>query len=234
MKKWITRAAAVFALVFLTGAVFADRPKRPEKEDGDMKKIRVQSEQLRIARIKLGVKKGFIKQDRADYMIKKIRFWSSFKSDNPQWVKYGRRFRKHGRRGKWGRRGPRGKWGRRGPKGKWSKRDRRGSRDERRGFRKDGKKAQWFKNLTSETSELKALRHQRNALKIAHIRFAMKKGFISKARGTFRIKKINAASRFKDNNPDWVKYKRPGRKGPRGRRGHRDHGRRGPGDQGRW
>jgi len=219
MKKWVPEAGAAFTLVFLIGAACAETSKRPEKEDRDMKKIRLQQEKLKIAKIRLAVKKGKSSQDKADYIIKKIRFWSAFKSNNPEWVKYKRRSCK----GKWGQHGcaDRRGYGMHGKCGKgYGKKGICGGK----GFRKESHKAEWWKSLKNESADLKALRHQHKSLKIAHIRIAMKQGFITQGRGAFRVKKIEAMHRFKDSNPEWVKYKHHFRKGRKESCGHRGHG----------
>jgi hypothetical protein len=84
-----------------------------------------------------------------------------------------------------------------------------------------GKLADWRKNLTAETVEMKKLRHQARDLHIARIQFAVKQGFLAADQADYMLKKLRSMSAFKDQNPDWVKYGRGFRKGGQGR-GMRD------------
>lgn len=77
-----------------------------ENETTAMQATRHKVEQKRIKRIKKAAKKGSINTQKAAYLIKKIKYQSSFKDSNPEWRKYGR--------GRKERRGPRGGRGGRG------------------------------------------------------------------------------------------------------------------------
>lgn len=211
--KCITISAAVLLILFSfsVAGFAADQP--PTKEPAGMKTLRHKAENLRIEVLNLLVKQGKLDKATADYRIARIKDRSKFKDSNPEWVKFRRPMMCKGKRGRRGnRRGMKqGRMGRRG--GCMMMKGRRGRR---RGPGRLFKKL--YRGVKVETAELRTIRHKGEQLRIARIKMAAKYGRFSADLADYRIKRIQANSKFKDSHPEWVQHNRYGRHGRMGRR----------------
>lgn len=66
--------------------------KRPDKESDAMKALRHKGQDLKVERLNLMVKEGFMQTDRLSFALRALAAVRAFQDANPDWVKYGRQF----------------------------------------------------------------------------------------------------------------------------------------------